>query len=339
MRSNAAVPPTDLIITHTDPDGFACAALIADRLSARGRAYQVWFADYPGVGERVVAAVESSADEIYVADLSLRERELSDDDLRALCRAAPVHLFDHHRLEPRRRALLRELCATCVHEEGLRCAAALVLEHFDITEVQHRALATAAQGADYEETVSPEVLRLALRLDGAIRPESGLERRRIVELLANGPRQPWQRDLALVGPLAAAADRVGELRAAARRDLQPTLHVADGPRGPVTVACAFAPTVLYLKEGGRALKERCPEAAAVVVFYASTAVVALPRSDTDEAAVPLLPFLVARGGGGRNNAGGFNYDSPTTSDNYPGRRDALIAALRHHLAAGSAPQL
>ncbi len=163
-----------------------------------------------------------------------------------------------------------------------------------------------------------------------------MERRSVVELLADGPRQPWQRDGALIGPLAEAARRVGRLRDTARVLLRPTLHTLDGPLGPVTVACALVPTVLYLKEGGRALKERCPQVEAVIAFYTSTSVVALPRSDTDEAALPLLPFLVDRGGGGRNNAGGFNYDSPTTPDNYPDRRDALIVALRQHLG-GAAP--
>ena len=117
MRSNVRVAPTDLIITHTDPDGFGSAALIADGLRARGRGFEVWFADYPGIGERLAAAADAAADEVYLTDLSLRERELSDELLRALCRR-PVHHFDHHRLEPRRRALLQQLCATCVHEEG-----------------------------------------------------------------------------------------------------------------------------------------------------------------------------------------------------------------------------
>lgn len=145
------MPPTRaLIITHTDPDGFACAALIADRLRDAGRPWEVWFADYPGVGDRVAAAVNAAdgAVEIYVSDLSLREAELSDETLRRVCQAGPFHLFDHHRLEDRRRALFRELCSTFVHEEGQRCAAALFLEHYAISAPQHLALAGAAQGAD-----------------------------------------------------------------------------------------------------------------------------------------------------------------------------------------------
>jgi hypothetical protein len=322
-----------LILSHSaDLDGLASAALLLHHHGAG----EVRLTDYPELVPTLEAVSHEPVQELQIVDLALRESEVPDAIISALSRERAVHYIDHHDLEPHRRRLLEQRFATVVLGRK-RCTALLILEHLGIQGSGHRLLAEAAQATDYPETDLPQpVTTLGLALDRAARALDGLA---VVEILLSGLNEPnatpWQLDHELVGELRRSYEQVTARLARPLADLERQIshHNVRGPdEKPMTVACTLASEKLYMKEGLRELRRLCPKSELLVVFFESRAVMAALSAEGRQRGLDLVRFMASREGGGRDGMGGFRYPSPTSRDNYPGRRDALLRELERFWA-------
>jgi hypothetical protein len=322
-----------LILSHgADLDGLASAALLLHHHGAG----EVRLVDYPELVPALEAASREPIRELQIVDLALRQSEVPDAVVLALSHEHEVRYIDHHDLEPHRRQLLEQRFATVVLGRQ-RCTALLIVEHLGIRETLHRLLAEAAQATDYPEADLPrQVSALGLALDRAARALDGLT---VVEILLAGLRdpaaRPWQRDHELVGELRRSYEQVtaGLQRPLAELEQRISHHVLRGlDEKPLTVVCTLASEQLYMKEGLRELRRLCPDSDLLVVFFESRAVMAALSAEGRQRGLDLVRFMASRGGGGRDDMGGFRYPAPTCMDNYPRRRDALLLELERFWA-------
>jgi hypothetical protein len=180
---------------------------------------------------------------------------------------------------------------------------------------------------------------LGTELAQAISPVSGLAWKNVFRTITEAlhDHQVWRDGYRLTGHLAEGAARTREAWRIPKIQLEKSASchtLLKGTDLAVLVAIALSADSLYMKPGYQALKQKFPEAHVCFVLYESKSVIAGPGQSSKQPEVPLLPFLEKQpnekdpNGGGRNNRGGFRYETPTHIGNYEERRDSLLRAYR-----------
>lgn len=332
---------TVIIITHSaDPDGIVSAAFITDILESAGTPYELRFADYPNLTEVIGKVARETDKSIYILDLGLSRTEISDEVIQPLLQNNEVHYFDHHAIEVERKDQLKLGLKTFVSNTEKICTAHLIAKHYKLEGKEYEILADCAQATDYNGTVGSELTALGAELAQAISPESGLVWGKIVRTIKEGihTHKIWRDGYTLTGKLAQGAAKTRKVMQAATIQLEKSASCHEffkDTASPVLVAIALSHDSLYMKPGYQALKQKFPEAQVCFALYESGSVFAGPGQSWEQSSAPLLAFLQKQGGGGRNNMGGFSYNSPSDRDNYEQRRDSLLQQYEDFLKRNS----
>jgi len=312
-----------IILSHNaDPDGIISATLLSS--VHRETQPQLRFADYPDLEEAMATILVDKPSHLIASDLPFREHSITDSSLIAVMEHG-LSYFDHHPLSPERRQLLLKGSKHFVYTETPQCTSKLVCAFYQLgTDEQY--MARVAQALDYPGSETPDIDALSAQLNWVIRPESGLTLVDIVTTLQkNIAGNTWQKDGQLTGSLRESYENIMHLADAARAKLESsiTTHTV----GNYKAVCACSPQLLYMKEGLKTLRNLQPDADIHTVFYESVSMIA-DATKVPVEKLPLLPYLKSKGGGGRQNGGGFTYKTPTTSANYAERRDQFLEDLK-----------
>ncbi len=332
------------IITHSaDPDGVVSNALLVSLIKLRDADYQVGFADYPNLKEVIAqAAGREERESLFIADLTLNERPVPDAILRPLLENHLVYYFDHHPLSSEKRvAELKKGCAVFKHTSAQQCASLLLLSHFGLRKSKpHKFMALVAQSMDYPGTVDFEIELLGRQMNRIIRPESGLDLTGIVEKLADSllTGKEWYATYGnrylFTGEWDDAYKKVAKQIDEAQKSLEASITIH--PMGGLKIACAKIPKILYMKDGLHHLRAREGHADLFFCFYEGMDSFIGDHHNgkfQDEGQLPLLPFIRTKGGGGRENSGGFNFQGITDNSNYQPRRDLVLEEFAKYLEA------
>ncbi|MFH1357466.1 MAG: hypothetical protein ABII18_10090 [bacterium] len=322
-----------IIISHNaDPDGFVSAALIADMLEGKGIKYEIRLTDYPILTETITKVAGEVGKIIYIMDLALRPSVVSDELLERLLSHNEVHYFDHHKIEDERKELFTRRVKTYVHKIARICTAHLILDYFQMKGVEHKVLAECAQAVDYGKASSEELTKLGVSLGRSLLPESDLKHLEIMAILIQGLKDPtlWREDYQLTGVL-----KKGELKsnkaiddAILKLERTASVHkITVNNNTSLVLVFALVPTCLYMKAGYYELKKKYPEADFCFALYESVSTFGGVGHALKNTNLSILPFLEARGGGGRNNMGGFVFPTVTDSSSFEERKNQLLKDL------------
>lgn len=329
-----------VIITHSeDPDGIISAVFIADFLKSKNVEYELRFADYSNLAKVIGTATKESGKSFYILDLGLSQAKLSKEAMLTLLENNEVHYFDHHELEIEYRDLFRKKCKTFVSKSEMICTSRLIAEHYKLEKKEYKLLSDCAQATDYYGSISSEFTELGTELAKAISSASELSLQNIVKTLRKGlyHHQIWRKNYNLTGELAKRAVKAQKMMNVAMPQFEQSAscnEIFDNNASTVMTVTAMSADSLNILSGMFAyllLKEKHPEAHVCFVFYESGSVFAGQGKCLEQTQIMVVEFLKKQGGGGRDNMGGFQYKTPTNTDNYKERKDSLIQDFKNFL--------
>ncbi|CCI20946.1 hypothetical protein MICAH_10006 [Microcystis aeruginosa PCC 9809] len=310
------------IITHSkDPDGILSHVLIRMHLG-RERNFSYAFLDYPQLKDYFLQAELDSFSSIFLADLPLKERDISTPKLELLSQKVQLHYFDHHVTSRERFHLLSQLCYRFYWKKNI-CTSKIITEVLLPTDSYAKLLAEIAQAFDFE--VPNQYFSIGIQLNRIINALTSTELAQITDCII---AQDWLSNQELKPPYRELHEQLLAQEKQAYQIVESTkeVHTIIDRK----VALAYAPKNLYMKPGIHYLKKISPGCDGAILFFEQQAnVVASSLDHKGETYIPILPFCLYQGGGGRNNAGGFILDEVITWENYAKHKQQVLASFRY----------
>ncbi|PKM93603.1 MAG: hypothetical protein CVU84_14635 [Firmicutes bacterium HGW-Firmicutes-1] len=315
------------IISHSgDPDGiFSQALLLKHTRNAVSRIHSFMIEN-----DEIIQLLKRdeirNCSELYIADLPLNEAAITDSELLELLSDKDLYYYDHHYLSNSRDNLLKNICKVYLREEAV-CAAKIISRVLFPLEPYPEFVSEIAQACDFN--IINDRFWVGQKLRRIISVISIDERDELVDDIIRGT---WFDGMNLHEKYVAKESEANKLEKAAimfMNEMTELFEIKD-----YKFAISYASQILYMKPGLSNLAVCNPQCDAVIVLYEGKSDVLLTAAlGINANAIPILEYCVYKGGGGRNNAGGYKLEKEKiiSRENYLEIKNHIIKDFTEYL--------
>jgi|GEM_PF-6983473 oligoribonuclease NrnB/cAMP/cGMP phosphodiesterase (DHH superfamily) len=314
------------VISHSqDPDGIIAQALILMYIKRTYDGIQSidnFLLDYPELPEFFSNKSFEKYNYIYILDLPLSEKAISDERLEQISKSSSLMCYDHHIISDNRKVLLNRICMKFAITED-KCTSRIITELLQLNSEYALFLSDIAQSYDFN--ISGAGFTIAEKLRRIISCSSKEDLGELIDDITNNNWLDNNMNLRFKYKVKEESVLKEEIKAYKIIDETAETFIL----GSKKIVIAFSPKILYMKPGMRYLETRYNDLDGVILLCEGKSNVLLGGiNNVSEKIVPMLPYCIYKGGGGRNNAGGFTIEEIISQNNYKDLKEEIITDFR-----------